>query len=147
MSSVEEAQAWRENRQNVAQRKPVPKSISENPGLRVGMRGDDASSISDLGSIPGEDRDEARTRREIAEANLAELEEAERRRELISVSAVKAAISTDFAVTRDALMQLPARAAPLLAAETDPAACERMLHAEIHQALTTLAGTTDRLLP
>ena len=136
VNSVEDAQAWREQNLSIAKRVPLPKPLPNTP----------IKKETEGYPLP-EDRDEARTRREIAEANLAELDEAERRRELISVSAVKAAISTDFAVTRDALMQLPARAAPLLAAETDPAACERMLHAEIHQALTTLAGTTERLLP
>jgi len=93
----------------------------------------------------GEDRDEARTRREIADANIAEMEEARMRRELIRVSAVQAQMSVDFATTRDALLQIPARIGPLLAAESDTAKVQNLLHAEIHQALLDLAGASDRV--
>jgi hypothetical protein len=92
-----------------------------------------------------EDRDMARTRREIAEANMAEMDEARLRRELIRVSAVQAQLSTDYATTRDAMLQIPARMAPLLAAEKDPAAVQSLLHTEIHQALLTLAGAADHV--
>jgi phage terminase Nu1 subunit (DNA packaging protein) len=172
VDSVAAAQAWREARQNVAQRKPAPDATAapsrrpdpmrdELGGDRLSRRVSEADRIA-VGGRPvfggsgggfdmppdigmGEDRDEARTRREIADANIAEMEEARMRRELIRVSAVQAQMSVDFATTRDALLQIPARMGPLLAAESDTAKVQNLLHAEIHQALLDLAGASDRV--
>lgn len=148
VDSVAAAQAWREARQNVAQRKPAPDrpELEPAPLRRVELNGIPVfGGGPPLDFPPGEDRDEARTRREIAEANMAEMDEARLRRELIRVSAVQAQLSTDYATTRDAMLQIPARMAPLLAAEKDPAAVQSLLHAEIHQALMTLAGAADHV--
>jgi phage terminase Nu1 subunit (DNA packaging protein) len=172
VDSVAAAQAWREARQNVAQRKPAPDAAAaasrrtdpmrdELGGDRLRQRVSEADRIS-VGGRPVfggsgggfdmppdismvEDRDEARTRREIADANVAEMEEARMRRDLILVSAVKALMSVDFATTRDALLQIPARMGPILAAESDTAKVQNLLHAEIHQALLDLAGASDRV--
>ena len=67
------------------------------------------------------------------------------RRELIRVTAVQTLLATEYATLRDALLQIPARMAPTLAAESDPAAIQTALHAEIHHALTDLAGAADRV--
>lgn len=128
--SLQAAQAWRESNLDPARRK-------DSPGARD-HRSEDA------GERP-ESFDEARTRDKVAEANLREMTAAKRRGELIEVAAIKAVLSTDYATTRDAMLQIPARMAPLLAAEKDPAAVQNLLHAEIHQALTTLAGAADHL--
>lgn len=143
VDSVESARAWREARQNVAQRKPEPVAPPPSPRIEVAARpvfGDDP--FGGLGAM-GEDRDEARTRREIADANIAEMEEGKMRRDLILLEAVKRQMAADFSMTREALLQLPARMAPLLAAEIDPATVQSMLHAEIHSAIETLAGAAD----
>lgn len=148
VDSVTAAQAWREARQNVAQRKPSPVVVPDPvaaPAPRRSSVGSSAFGGEFLDFPLGEDRDEARTRREIAAANMAEMEEARLRRELIRVSAVQAQLATDYATTRDAMLQIPARMAPLLAAEKDPAAVQNLLHAEIHQALLTLAGAADHI--
>lgn len=151
VDSVASAQAWREARQNLAQRKPAP---APQPAARVDVAGRPVFGgfdAGDFGDAPafagglGEDRDEARTRREIAEANIAEMEEAKLRRELIRVSAVQGQLATDYATTREAMLQIAPRLGPLLAAESDPAAVQNMLHAEIHQALMTLAGAADHV--
>lgn len=86
-----------------------------------------------------------RNRREAAEAERAELSLAEDKGQLIRVDAVKAAVASVFSATRDALLQIPARLGPQLAAESDPAAAQTMLHAEIHQALQQLAGAAARV--
>lgn len=149
VDSVESAQAWREARQNVAQRKPVPKpkpAPAPAPAQRVEVAGIPVFGGGPIDLPPIlEDRDEARTRREIAEANIAEMDEAKQRRELILVSAVQAQLSTDYATTRDAMLQIPARMGPVLAAEKDPATVQTLLHAEIHKALMTLAGAAERV--
>ena len=87
----------------------------------------------------------SRNRREAADAELAELRLAEEKGDLIRIDAVKGALGVLFASTRDALLQIPARMAPLLAAESVPAAVQSLLHAEIHQALQQLATATERI--
>lgn len=142
VTSVAEAQAWRELRQNSLQRKPEPKPLAVSPATVAPMlrmmpplpdEDDDSFGF-------GENLDQARLRDKIAEANMREMAEAEMRGELIRVTAVKATLATIFATTRDALLQIPARLAPTLAADVDPASVQNALHAEIHQALHHLAG-------
>ena len=158
VDSVESAQAWREARQNVAARKAAPKKYSantSNPHVAPGELPSPPKASAEAGRVTGggisfdpefsEDYKAARTRREIAEANLAEMQESEERGLTIRVDAVKIAFATAFSTAREALLQIPSRLAPLLAAESDPAGVQNMLHAEIHQALAHLAGTSDRL--
>lgn len=145
VDSVEAAQAWRQARQNVAARKPAPSPVAtvrraptpDAPSHDDGRSGGDGSGYLD------EDRDMARTRREIAEANMAEMDEARLRRELIRVQAVQDQMALDYATTREGLLQIPARMGPTLAAESDPASVQRLLHAEIHQVLQRLSGAAD----
>ena len=86
-----------------------------------------------------------RNRREAAEAERAELSLAEDKGQLIRVDAVKAAVASVFSAARDALLQIPARLGPQLAAESDASKAQTMLHSEIHQALQLLAGATARV--
>ena len=86
-----------------------------------------------------------RNRREAAEAERAELSLAEDKGQLIRVDAVKAAVASVFSAARDALLQIPARLGPQLAAESDASKAQTMLHSEIHQALQLLAGASERV--
>lgn len=86
-----------------------------------------------------------RNRREAAEAERAELSLAEEKGQLIRVDAVKAAVAGVFSAARDALLQIPARLGPQLAAESDASKAQTLLHSEIHQALQLLAGATERV--
>ena len=87
----------------------------------------------------------AKTLREAAEAQIARLKLAEMQGEVIRVEAVKNQLATVFSTVREALLQIPARMAPLLAADPDPVSVHNVLHAEIHQALHHLAGAADRV--
>ena len=87
----------------------------------------------------------AKTLREAAEAQIARLKLAEMRGELIRVDAVKTALAHAYSATRDALLQIPARLAPLLAADGEPASVQNSLYSEIHQALQHLAGASERI--
>ena len=87
----------------------------------------------------------AKTLREAAEAQIARLKLAEMQGDVIRVDAVKNQLATVFSTVREALLQIPARMAPLLAADTDPVSVHNVLHAEIHQALHHLAGAADRV--
>lgn len=95
------------------------------------------------GAVPGYDT--SRAKREAAEASIAAMKEAEMQGDLIRIDSVKTALSVAFSTAREALLQIPSRLAPLIAAETDPSAVQNMLHAEIHQALQNLSGASERL--
>ncbi len=77
----------------------------------------------------------SRARREAAEAELAELRLAEETGDLIRTDAVRSAYSRRAAGLREALMQIPARLSPVLAAESDPAKIHDHLQAELRQVL------------
>ena len=126
VDSVEGAQAWRRARQNIAQRKPAPSAAPAAPPAQP-----DAP-------VDGETHDKARTRREIAEANLAELKLAELRGELVRVADVRMAAAREDASLREALLQLPARLAPQLAAMSDQAKCHDLLQIELNAVLLVL---------
>lgn len=86
-----------------------------------------------------------RSRREAADAEMAELKLAEAQQSLIRIDAVKAVLGSVFSTTRDALLQIPARLSPLLAAESDPATVQTLLYTELHQALQHLASAPSRI--
>ena len=132
INSLEDALAWRQARQSIARRKPAPHLGHSGVTPGKTLTGDSGASV--------ETHDAARTRREISEADLSEMRRAEQRGELIRVDAVTSALARVFSMTRDSLLQIPARLAPLLAADTDPASVQNTLHAEIHQSLQHLAG-------
>lgn len=81
----------------------------------------------------------AKTLREAAEAQIARLKLAEMQGDVIQVSAVRATWAARIASARDALLQIPSRLAPVLAAETDLAAVTLLLEDEIRQALAELS--------
>jgi len=81
----------------------------------------------------------AKTLREAAEAQIARLKLAEMQGDVIQVSAVRATWAARIASTRDALLQIPSRLAPVLAAETDLADVTLLLEDEIRQALAELS--------
>ena len=82
----------------------------------------------------------SRSRREAAEAELAEIELAEKNREVIRVKAVETVWSQALGATREHLLQVRARLAPLLANESDPFKIEQLLDLEHNQALQHLAS-------
>ena len=118
------------------------------------------ASVGDVAPPPGTPRDEARAdepragddgywsarvRREKAEAEAAELNTAKLAGTLISVDAVKAVLGNAYVVTREAILNIPARIAAQLAAETDAGAIQSALHTELHRALTTLADAPGKV--
>jgi len=144
VDSVASAQGWRESRQNVAARKPAPAGIAAlgaapSPITAPAPQQFDSSRMPEYKEMPDEDHQMARTRREIAEANLAEMREAEERGKLIRVDAVRAAWAAKITGARDALLQIPSRIAPVLAAESDLVAITALLEAELRQALGDLS--------
>ena len=84
--------------------------------------------------------EEARRRRETAEANLAEMKQAEMQGALIRTDAVRSAWAAKITGARDALLQIPSRIAPVLAAETDLVRVTALLEDELRQALAELSS-------
>lgn len=82
----------------------------------------------------------SRTRRETAEAELAELKLAEQHGNLIRVDAVKQALANAFTATRDSLLQIPSRLAAVLAAETDAAKVHELMQLELYRALEGMSA-------
>ena len=82
-----------------------------------------------------ESYDEARRRRELAEANLAELKLAELRGELLRADAVRAQVAKLAAGLREGLLQIPPRLAPVLAAGADAAKVQDALADALRQVL------------
>jgi hypothetical protein len=82
----------------------------------------------------------AKTLREVAEAQMARLRLAEQRADVVRASDVRAAHAKRLAGLREALLQLPARLAPVMAAEADQARCHDALQREIHALLASVSG-------
>lgn len=87
----------------------------------------------------------ARARREEAEAQLSEIKLAETSGQLIRADAIRSQLARVLSATRDSLMQIPARLAAVLAAESDPAKVHDQLQTELHQSLSQLAVAPDRI--
>lgn len=96
------------------------------------------SAPNDVGLSSG--YDDARRRRETAEAGLAEMKQAEMQGSLIRVDGVRAAWAAKITWARDALLQIPSRIAPVLAAEPDLTRVTALLEDEIRQALADLSA-------
>ena len=90
--------------------------------------------------------EEARRRRETAEANLAEMKQAEMEGKLILADAVRSAWAAKITGARDALLQIPSRIAPVLAANTDLVEVTALLEAELRQALAELSAQPEGVI-
>lgn len=84
------------------------------------------------------DYNEARARKEQANAELAELKVAELRGDLVRRDAVAKALFESARAVRDRLLSLPQRLAPVVLAETDQRSVEILLGDEIRRALLDL---------
>jgi hypothetical protein len=83
---------------------------------------------------------QAKTAREVYEAKNAQLEYEERTGKLIKVDAVRSAWAAKITGARDALLQIPSRIAPVLAASSDLVEVTALLEAELRQALAELSA-------
>jgi hypothetical protein len=86
----------------------------------------------------GDDYWTSRARREAAEAAIAEVKLQELAGDLVRRADVRARHAQRLAAAREGLQQIPARLAPVLAAETDQARCHDLLQAELDAVLQGL---------
>lgn len=99
-------------------------------------RGDDLPGHGDLAAP---DYLKSRARREQAEANIAEMRAAELAGELVSAERVRLAATKMGRLMRDAVLGVPSRIAPTIAAETDAHLIEQALLASLRRALDDTA--------
>ena len=114
--SVGAAQAWREARQSIARRKPAPDRLTV-------ARNHAAPPSPELGVS----HDEARTRREIAEASMAEMKEAEMRGKYLIKTEVDSAVFEIGRAMRDGLTNCARRIAADVAGLGSAEACEAVI--------------------
>lgn len=102
-------------------------------------------AVPPLGAADDRDDDywAARAKRERAEAAISEMRRAELEGKLIRTDAVRAAWARRIASTRDALLQIPHRLAPVLAAESDLERVSQLLEDELRTALAELSRGED----
>ena len=89
--------------------------------------------------------DEARRRQAVADALMAERAERLQAGELIEVQAVRHAHGRRLAALREALLQIPARVAPVLAAETEQARCHDVVQRELHAVLRQVSDPAGEM--
>ncbi len=109
---------------------PVAGNLSFTASIRAG----EAEPVS-----TGDDYSIARARREAAEARIAEMRCAELESKLIRVDVLQHAWSCKIASVRDALLQIPPRLAPVLAAEDDMERVAGLLEDELRAALAEIS--------
>ena len=117
-----------------------PSRAAGDPANDAPQGGDPDAADPNASEPTDEAHHQARTRREIAEANMAEMREAELRGELIQVAAVRAVFGAALSATRDRLLSIPDRLAPVLAAESTPQRVHETLYAEICDAMEQLSA-------
>lgn len=126
---VAAARAWRtanvRARVNAASRAPTDRPMSAAGGTDA---------------LAGEGYQAARLRREIAEADLAWMRREREAGALVLADDVRAALARRCSSTRERLLSMTARLAPVLAAEHDPVRVGQLLDDEVHAALAELAG-------
>lgn len=123
VDSIEAAPAWREAHQNIARRKPSEEDAGPGEGPQTMLT---------------ESHNAARTRREIAEANLAEVAEAIAKGKLVSIKDVERAFFEAGRAVRDALASFSRRVSPTVAALASPADCEAAITRELRSVIEGL---------
>lgn len=82
--------------------------------------------------------EEARRRREAAEAQRAELQLAELRGDLVRMSDVRSAYAKRIAAARQALLQMPSRVTPVIVSDPSAGGIDRALRREISGVLESV---------
>jgi hypothetical protein len=152
--SVERAKRWiaRNVRARVAERSTpaapnghdpeAAETVSEQLPIEPPEANDEREGASDTpeGTVAGDPKYQtSRADREEASARREWLRLLEDEGKLIRIDQIQAELAARLAPVREAFMQLPARIAPLVAAENDAAKIQNQLETEIHAILARLA--------
>lgn len=130
---------------NVSSGEPTPGPVASAPGPVDAIAEPDGQlPLSDEpdgvpAAVAGDPKyTTSRASREEAVARREWLRLLEDEGQLVRVDQVRASLAARLAPVREALMQLPARLAPLIAAETEAVRIQNMLEASIHEILAKL---------
>jgi hypothetical protein len=148
MGKIDPAQADHEWLENTDQSKwrnritgqPKGKRAPGAPSAPMDLQGPDKANGGTSGGNGTASYAEARTRRETANARLAELALEEKRKKLVSADEVELAAFQEARKVRDQLLALSERVAVILAATPDPAEVQRILDDEIDRICLEIAG-------
>jgi hypothetical protein len=142
MDSPEAAQAWRAQNRDVA--RTAEGRIDRTPPATLPTAPSDPGDDDKPTPTDTEDYRKARTEREQVRLARERMELDQARGAVIDAPEAARLAFTAFRTLRDAVLNVPAREAPLLAAETDPFKIEQLLYAALSEALG--AVQQDRLL-
>jgi len=93
----------------------------------------------------GSTYDEARTRKVNAEAEIAELELAKIRGDLVIADDVVTAWEDVLSAAKAKFMSIPTKAAPITAAETEAGVCQKILEDLVHEALEEFSNYDPKI--
>ena len=93
----------------------------------------------------GSTYDEARTRKVNAEAEIAELELAKIRGDLVIADDVVTAWEDVLAAAKAKFMSIPTKAAPITAAESEAGVCQKILQDLVHEALEEFSNYDPKI--
>lgn len=96
------------------------------------------------GTKEDEDIAEARRRKAVADAGLAEIELKETAGELVSAEEMQAAVEADYGRLRSHLLALPSKLAPLVVGKKSNAVIVEIAGSLINEALADLSGETNK---
>src|SRR6266404_493478 len=100
----------------------------------------DYDANMDRSRLPNPEMTEGRRRFSMAQAELKELQLAEKRGQLVSIEAVTATLRDELTAVRGRLLAMPGRLAGQLLMKSDPAEIERLIDDEVRAALTELSA-------
>jgi len=95
----------------------------------------------------GSSYDEARTRKVNAEAEIAELELAKVRGELVVAEDVVKAWDDVLSALKGKLLSIPTKAAPIVSAEIEASMCQKILEDLVNEALEELSNYEPKIDP
>jgi hypothetical protein len=95
----------------------------------------------------GSSYDEARTRKVNAEAEIAELELAKVRGELVVANDVVQAWDDVLSAMKGKLMSIPTKAAPVVSAESEAGVCQKIIEDLVNEALEELSNYEPKIDP
>ncbi len=122
---------WQRNTRTRAPNRPAVDTDVQSTTAGAGSGAEPAAA--------GDDYWVSRARREAAEAHIAEMKRGELEGKLIRADVLRQAWSRKVASVRDALLQIPPRMAPVLAAESDMERVATLLEDELRAALAELS--------
>lgn len=132
---------WAANTRARVDSKPATEKGAQLAGLAAGAGAQ--APAGQGGDGKPDDYLASRARREAAEAEMAELALLERKGDLVRKDEVRAELASQLSAFKDSLLQVGARLAPQVAAESDIARCQQLIDAELHAALHAFVTAGD----